>query len=119
VCCAWKAEGSIYRVFQGAGSVAGVNAVPYYRLYNPNSHQHHWTTDANEYNALGGLGWSKEGIDGYILPSQATGSVPLYRLYINAYGGLHLWTTDAFEKNVLSTTQGWTDEGIAGYVLPL
>jgi hypothetical protein len=119
VCCAWKAEGSIYRLFQGAGSVAGISAVPYYRLYNPYSYQHHWTTDVNEYSALGSQGWKQEGIDGYVLPSEATGSAPLYRLYINAYGGLHLWTTDANEKNVLSTSQGWKDEGVAGYVMPL
>jgi hypothetical protein len=88
-------------------------------LYNPASYQHHWTTDANEYNVLGTMGWTKEGIDGYILPTAVTGSVPLYRLYLNAYGGLHLWTTDANEKNVLSTTAGWKDEGVAGYVVPL
>jgi hypothetical protein len=119
VCCSWKAEGSIYQLFLSAGSVAGVNAVPYYRLYNPYSFQHHWTTDVSEYNALGAIGWSKEGIDGYVLPAQGTGSVPLYRLYLNANGGLHLWTTDANEKNVLTTSQGWKDEGIAGYVVPL
>jgi Tol biopolymer transport system component len=119
VCCNWKAEGSIYQLFLSSGSVAGVNAVPYYRLYNRYSYQHHWTTDANEYNALGAQGWSQEGIDGYVLPAQATGSVPLYRLYLNASGGLHLWTTDANEKNVLTTSAGWKDEGIAGYVMPL
>jgi hypothetical protein len=119
VCCAWKAEGSIYRLFQGAGSVAGISAVPYYRLYNPYSYQHHWTTDFNEYNTLGAQGWKQEGIDGYVLPSQATGSIQLYRLYLNAYGGLHLWTTDANEKNVLTTSQGWKDEGFAGYVMPM
>jgi hypothetical protein len=115
----WKGEGAIYKLFQGSGSLAGVDAVPYYRLYNPYSYQHHWTTDANEYNVLGAGGWSKEGVDGYILPTVATGSVPLYRLYLNAYGGLHLWTTDANEKNVLSATAGWKDEGVAGYVVPL
>jgi hypothetical protein len=118
-CCSWKGEGSIYLVPWSAGSIAGVDAVPNYRLYNPNSYQHHWTTDANEYNALGAQGWKQEGIDGYILPTPLAGSVPLYRLYLNALGGLHLWTTDVNEKNVLTTSQGWRDEGIAGYVLPL
>jgi hypothetical protein len=42
----------------------------------------------------------------------------VYRLYLNAFGGLHLWTTDLNEKTVLST-RGWVYEGVAGYVVPL
>jgi hypothetical protein len=45
--------------------------------------------------------------------------LPVYRLYLNAFGGLHLWTTDLNEKNVLSTSRGWVYEGVAGYVVPL
>jgi hypothetical protein len=118
-CCAWQAEGAIYKVFSGPGSFGGVAAVPYYRLYNPFSHQHHWTTDANENNILPTVGWVKEGTDGYILPSAVAGAVPLYRLYLNAAGGLHLWTTDLNEANFLTSHNGWVNEGIAGYVLPL
>lgn len=118
-CCGWVAEGAIYRVFRGAGSYGGVAAVPYYRLYNPYSYQHHWTTDLNEYTVLPTFGWVQEGTDGYILPSQATGTLPLYRLYLNANGGLHLWTTDANEMNYLVANNGWVYEGIAGYVVPL
>jgi hypothetical protein len=115
----WSGEGPIYRLFQGAGSLSGVNAVPYYRLYNPATYQHHWTTSANEYTVLGTLGWSKEGIDGYILPTQVAGTLPVYRLYYAAFGGLHLWTTDPNEKSILTTTGGWVDEDVAGYVVPL
>ena len=118
-CCAWQAEGAIYKVFNGPASFGGVPGVPYYRLYNPFSFQHHWTTDANENNVLPTVGWRQEGIDGYILPSAVSGAIPLYRLYLNAQGGLHLWTTDANERNVLVATAGWVDEGIAGYVVPL
>ena len=119
VCCAWVAEGAIYRLFSGAGSYGGVTAVPYYRLYNPFSFQHHWTTDAGEYNFLPSVGWQQEGTDGYILPTQASGLLPLYRLYLNAAGGLHLWTIDVNERNYLVANAGWVDEGIAGYVIPL
>ena len=119
VCCAWQPEGAIYRVFNGAGTYDGVNAVPYYRLYNPSSYQHLWTTYASEYSFLPTVGWHQEGIDGYILPSSAVGAVPLYRLYLNAQGGLHLWTTDANERNYLIANAGWWDEGISGYVIPL
>lgn len=119
VCCAWVPEGFIYRLFNGAGSFAGVATVPYYRLYNPFSHQHHWTTDVGEYNFLPSVGWTQEGVDGQILPVAAVGALPLYRLYLNAQGGLHLWTIDAGERNYLVASAGWVDEGIAGYVIPL
>ena len=119
VCCAWIPEGAIYKIFSGPGSYGGVTAVAYFRLYNPFSHQHHWTTDPNEYAVLASFGWVQEGTDGYILPTGAAGTLPLYRLYLNAAGGLHLWTTDANERNVLTASQGWINEGIAGYVIPL
>ena len=119
VCCAWVPEGAIYRMFGDAGSYAGVPAVPYYRLYNPYSYQHHWTTDVGEYNFLPTVGWVQEGVDGQILPLQAAGSLPLYRLYLDAQGGLHLWTIDANERDYLVANAGWVDEGIAGFVVPL
>ena len=118
-CCAWIPEGSIYKLFQGPGMYGGIAAVPYYRLYNPFSYQHHWTTDANEYNFLPNVGWVREGTDGYLLPSPVAGALPLYRLYLNAAGGLHLWTVDQNERNYLIANAGWVDEGVAGYVLPL
>ena len=119
ICCAWIPEGAIYRLFNGPGSFAGVSTVPYYRLYNPFSYQHHWTTDAGEYNFLPTVGWIQEGTDGHVLPTAAPGSLPLYRLYLNAAGGLHLWTIDANERTFLVANAGWVDEGIAGYVVPL
>lgn len=118
-CCGWQAEGAIYRVLNGPGSVGGVAAVPNYRAYHAGGRQHHWTTDANEYAALPAFGWTQEGIDGYILPTPAAGTIPLYRLFLNAAVGVHLWTTDANERSVLVNSRGWIDEGIAGYVVPL
>ncbi len=110
----WNQEGIAYYVYDAAVTVDSVQAVPFYRLYNPNTGKHHWTTDANENNVLGSMGWTQEGIDGYIFPSQVTDSVPLYRLY-NPFSLKHLWTTDLNERTVL-VSQGWNDEGIAGYV---
>jgi alpha-tubulin suppressor-like RCC1 family protein len=118
-CCGWSPEGPVYQVFRGEGTFAGVQALPYLRLYNPYSRQHHWTTDAFEYAYLGTVGWNQEGVDGYILPSPAQGTSALYRLYLEAAGGLHLWTTDLVEVNYLTTNAGWTFEGVAGYVIPL
>jgi hypothetical protein len=95
-----------------------VTAVPYYRLYNTASRQHHWTADANEYAVLShSPGWNGEGIDGYILPAAAPGTMPLYRLSYPDNRGLHHWTTDANEYSVLTGSQGWIGEGIAGFMV--
>jgi glucose/arabinose dehydrogenase len=118
-CCGWKPEGPTYRLLAAPDSFGGVAAVPYYRLYNPAAFQHHWTSDPVEYGYLATVGWQQEGIDGYILPAQTPGTFPLHRLYLNAFGGLHLWTTDENERSVLSGQYGWTEEGVAGYVVPL
>ena len=112
----WIQEGAGCYLLNGKVTIESVEAVPYYRLYNPSSFEHHWTTDANEYNVLGTLSWIREGADGYVFASPVTGSEPLYRLY-NPNTGLHQWTIDTNEKNVLIGL-GFIDEGIACYVFP-
>jgi hypothetical protein len=91
-----------------------VNSQPLYRLYNPNSGEHLWTMDKNEYDSLGMIGWKKESIAGYLFQSQVAGSDPLYRLY-NHNDGNHHWTMDIVERDSLAK-DGWKYEGIAGYV---
>jgi hypothetical protein len=110
----WVQEGAACYLHNEMVTTDSVDAVPFYRLYNPNSYEHHWTTDANEYHVLGTIGWLQEGADGYVFATQVTDSEPLYRLY-NPNNGLHLWTMDANEKNVL-IGYGFIDEGIACYV---
>ncbi len=117
-CCGWVAEGANHYLWSGPAQNNGFTAVPYYRLYNPYSFQHHWTPDLNEYNFLPSVGWVQEGIDGYIYPGRAERTTPLFRLYLNQAGGLHLWTWDLNERNYLIANAGWVDEGIAGYVIP-
>ena len=112
----WIQEGAGCYLYNEIVTIDSVNAVPYYRVYNPNSFEHHWTTDANEYNLLGTLGWIQEGADGYVFASQVSGSEPLYRLY-NPNDGLHHWTMDSNERDVLIGL-GFIDEGIACYVFP-
>ena len=87
-----------------------VETQPMYRLYNPNSGEHFYTSDASEKNHLVSLGWRYEGI-GWIAPKIS--SYPVYRLY-NAYGGEHHYTMDKSEKNHL-VSLGWNDVGIGWY----
>ena len=112
----WIQEGAGCYLYNEMVTIDSVNAVPYYRVYNPNSFEHHWTTDANEYNVLEALGWVQEGADGYVFATQVSGSEPLYRLY-NPNDGLHHWTMDTNERDVLIGL-GFIDEGIACYVFP-
>jgi hypothetical protein len=112
----WVQEGISCYLYNGTYQVGTIQTAPYYRLYNPNSGEHHWTTDANEYQVLGTIGWRQEGIDGYVFASPVTDSQPLYRLY-NPNSGLHHWTMDANERSVI-IGYGWKDEGVACYVSP-
>jgi len=61
-----------------------------------------------------GLGWSNEGITGYLRTSAAPGYTALYRLYLHSAQS-HFYTTDASERAQL-ISQGESDEGIMGYV---
>lgn len=81
-----------------------------YRLYNPNSGEHFYTSDSWERASLINLGWHNEGV-GWKAPE--TSSTPVYRLY-NANGGEHHYTVDAEEKDKL-VSLGWTYEGIGWY----
>jgi uncharacterized repeat protein (TIGR01451 family) len=116
----WVQEGTVGKVLNNPGSYNSVAAVPYYRLYDTATRWHHWTTDANEYYTLIEFSnWNAEGVDGYILPTQATSSIPLYRLLYPFIPGLHHWTIDQNEYNTLITpSYGWIGEGGSGFVIP-
>ena len=116
---AWIKEGAVGKVLNNPGSYNGVAAVPYYRLYDNSTNWHHWTTDANEYYTLSLYPWwSAEGVDGYILPTQATGTIQLFRLNFAYIPTLHHWTIDAYEYSQLICCYGWSGEGGAGFVIP-
>lgn len=92
-------------------SLCTVNEVPktMYRVYNPNSGEHFYTADRNEWAFLCDAGWKDEGT-AWQLP--ATGE-PVFRLY-NPNAGDHHYTMDAKEKDGLIRA-GWTYEGIGWY----
>lgn len=80
------------------------------RLYNPNSGEHLYTNDLNEYSVLSSIGWVTEG-GAWISPSLSNN--PVFRLY-NPFSGDHHYTLSDNEYQSLSGL-GWVREGIAWY----
>lgn len=87
--------------------------VKVYRLYNPSSGEHLFTTSLVEYQTLSGLGWDEEGTCFEEYASVGTGEQAVYRLYNPSNGG-HFFTASAVEADRLIAL-GWKSEGIAWY----
>lgn len=81
-----------------------------YRIYNPNSGEHFYTSNKAEKDHLVSLGWKYEGV-GWKAPTVS--NYPVYRLY-NANGGEHHYTMNVAEKNNL-VKLGWKYEGIGWF----
>lgn len=89
---------------------AGVHAeetasVKLYRLYNPNSGEHFYTSNRTERVNLFNAGWRDESI-AWNTPVQGT---PVYRLYSPGSGDHH-YTVNTNERDMLKA-KGWRDEG--------
>ncbi|MGT2744331.1 GBS Bsp-like repeat-containing protein [Streptococcus phocae subsp. phocae] len=80
-----------------------------YRLYNPNSGEHHYTSSRGENNHLISVGWKAEGI-GWYAPKQGEA---VHRLY-NPNNGDHHYTKSKYESDFLNNI-GWRYEGIGWY----
>ena len=101
--------GLTYSLTVRASSLADELAM--YRLYNPNTGEHFYTSSVSERDSLSNVGWKYEGV-GWIAP---TAGDPVYRLYnSNAPGGDHHYTMDAAERDQL-VRYGWKYEGIGWY----
>lgn len=88
------------------------NALPMYRLYNPNSGEHFWTSSRVEFQEIIKAGWYDEGT-GWYAPSHS--NTPVYRLYNpNAPLGDHHYTMSKHEYDTLIKL-GWRGEGIGWY----
>jgi hypothetical protein len=84
--------------------------VPLYRSTNSTGNLHLYTTNAGEQNANG---FHAEGITGYLLPSQGSGTVPLYRM---TGGNGDTFLTQAGNERSAMQAHGYRDDGIAGYI---
>lgn len=88
-----------------------VETVEMYRLYNPYTGEHFYTSDAYEKYIISTFqGWIYEGV-AWNAPLSGT---PIYRLW-NPAVGEHLYTSDAYERDYIVANQGWTYEGIGWY----
>lgn len=95
--------------YEGEAWYAPDEGTPVYRLYNARLQNHLYTSDLNEINVLTTIhGWTQDN-DGKPL-FYSGGEVSIYRLYNHALRGLHHWTTDVNEYNVLPK-HGWKQEG--------
>lgn len=104
----------LFAGFTPAFAQGNTQAMAMYRLYNPYTGDHHYTTSQDEYNSLVALGWSGEGVGWYSDDAQG---VALYRQF-NPYEtiGTHNYTTSSAENDYL-VSLGWRAEGIAWYGL--
>ncbi len=96
---------------------AADDAAPYeeshvnmYRLYNPNSGEHFYTSSLYEAQHVASVGWQWEGI-GWVAPT--ANERPVFRLY-NPNAGDHHYTLSAYERDHLVSV-GWSYEGIGWY----
>lgn len=84
--------------------------VTMYRLYNPNSGEHFYTSREAERDHLVSVGWKYEGIGWTAL---SVSDVPVFRLY-NPNAGDHHYTTSEGERDSLISA-GWLYEGLGWY----
>lgn len=84
--------------------------VKMYRLYNPNSGEHFYTSSSSERKDVIEDGWTDEGVGWYAPISSDT---PVYRLY-NPNGQEHHYTMNKSERDMLENA-GWIYEGVGWY----
>jgi hypothetical protein len=83
---------------------------PLYRSSNSTGNLHFYTSNAAEQNSNG---FHAEGTTGYLLPSQGSGTVPLYRM--TGSNGDTLLTQTSNERSAMQA-HGYSDNGIVGYI---
>lgn len=80
-----------------------------YRLYNPNTGEHFYTSSLDETVSVAEAGWQYEGV-GWVAPTEGD---PVFRLY-NPVAGDHHYTLSSVERDWL-VAEGWSYEGVGWY----
>ncbi|GAA3438888.1 hypothetical protein [Kutzneria kofuensis] len=115
---------SAHAAGQAAPAQHGQHAVPtppagtvaFYRLWNPTTEHHLYTTSwAEVLRSIQDLGFKYEGSVGYVYPTKVPGTVELYRL---RSGADHLYTASWEEMIEAIQHDGYKYEGVAAYVYP-
>ena len=96
-----------------ARNIAGT--VPLYRLYNAGGTDHYLTASWAEVESAAGKGYAYEGVVGFAHGTAACGAVPFYRIF-QPEVLVHLFTTNATQRDASVSRRGYVDEGITGYV---
>ena len=91
--------------------ISALETVSVYRVYNPNSGEHFYTSSEAEVKHLVSVGWRNENL-GWKSPVYDE-SHPVYRVY-NLSAGDHHYTTSLAERDHLVSV-GWRAEGISWY----
>lgn len=94
-------------VFGNPAAAMANGDVESYRLFNPNTGEHFYTTSQNESDDLFSAGWWFEGVSW----RTSQGGKPVFRVY-NPNSGEHHYTLSAFERDSL-LGKGWSYEGVA------
>ncbi|GAB2025275.1 hypothetical protein OfM1_13460 [Lactovum odontotermitis] len=86
-----------------------VDPISIFRMYNPNTGEHFYTTSSYEAaSLLINSGWNYEGTLG---TTYVTGDTAVTRLY-NPNAGVHYYTSSEYEARQLMD-KGWKDEGVS------
>jgi hypothetical protein len=102
----------------GATLLYGRNdgAIPIFRMYSPYVTDHFYTANYDEYtNGAVKVGYSQEGILGYLYPTSMPGTIPVYRMY-SPYTKDHFYTINYNEYTTGAVKVGYSQEGILGYL---
>jgi hypothetical protein len=103
--------GIALRATHAASDSSSLTPVAFYRLLK--AKDHFYTTNAEDKGkAVAQLGYTYEGIAGYIYPAQASNTVAVHRLR-NSFE--HFYTADPNEVTSAQKQHGYSYEGIAGY----
>ncbi len=99
-----------------------VNAIPWYRIYDPFSKSFLYSADQNEYNTLGARGFTLQGVSGLAMDSPTTvggvSNLPYYRVFVTSNGS-HFWTSDRNEYlTLINQQQAYVGEGVGAFVMP-
>src|SRR5436309_1355448 len=101
-----------YSTFEPTRTAAApppVTASPLYSFYQAASDFHFYTADPVERANLSKVpGWKEYGSMGYVFRQQVAGTVPLYRLTKEEFGGTnHFYTIDKSEADNAVQNLGW------------